>query len=127
MMPIKLEPKENPIILKIDENELLEGYKETNMYHFMPEFLEKVYDGPNAEHLKEANKTLEHYKIIRNELKYVGSHIDKDGHGTYYIEYYNDEKSNLYVYLIDAPKQTKYYPSLQMVCVYERVDKNAVN
>ena len=127
MMPIKIEPKENPIILGIDENELLEGYKETNMYHFMPEYLEKVYDGPNEEILKSANSQLVEYKMNRDKYEYIGTHIYSEPSEKYFIEYYYGENEELLVYLIISPKNKKYYTSLQMVCVYQKEKDNNVN
>ena len=44
MMPIKIEPRENPKILEMNEKELLEGYYEAEMFHFMPEYLEKFFE-----------------------------------------------------------------------------------
>ena len=126
MKPIKIEPRENPTILEIDEKELLEGYKEVGEIHYMPEFLEKTYKGPNAEYLKKQNKLLEEYANKRNELMYIGSHNYKQGGDEYFIEYYYD-KQDIIVYLIEKPKNPKYYTSLQMICVFERCEKNAVN
>ena len=126
MKPIKLEAIENPTILEINEKELLEGYEEIALYHFMPEFFEKVYDGSNAEQLKEANNFLLEYANNRDKYKYIGTHIYKPSSSEVdYIEYYYDDESNILVYLITKPK--KYYSSLQMVCVHKPNENKEVS
>ena len=73
MMPIDIKPKETPNILTMNEDEILTGYEEKATYHFMPEFLEKVYDGPNEEILKSANSQLVEYKLNREKYEYIGT------------------------------------------------------
>ena len=127
MMPIDIKPKETPNILTMNEDEILTGYEEKATYHFMPEFLEKVYDGPNEEILKSANSQLVEYKMNRDKYEYIGTHICSDPSEKYFIEYYYGENEELLVYLIVSPKNKKYYTSLQMVCVYQKEKNNNVN
>lgn len=127
MMPIDIKPKETPNILTMNEDEILTGYEEKATYHFMPEFLEKVYDGPNEEVLKSANSQLVEYKLNRDKYEYIGTHICSDPSEKYFIEYYYGENEELLVYLIVSPKNKKYYTSLQMVSVYQKEKDNNVN
>ena len=127
MMPIDIKPKETPNILTMNEDEILTGYEEKATYHFMPEFLEKVYDGPNEEVLKSANSQLVEYKLNRDKYEYIGTHICSDPSEKYFIEYYYGENEELLVYLIVSPKNKKYYTSLQMVSVYQKEKNNNVN
>jgi hypothetical protein len=127
MMPIDIKPKETPNILTMNEDEILTGYEEKATYHFMPEFLEKVYDGPNEEILKSANSQLVEYKMNRDKYEYIGTHICSDPSEKYFIEYYYGENEELLVYLIVSPKNKKYYASLQMVSVYQKEKDNNVN
>ena len=127
MMPIDIKPKETPNILTMNEDEILTGYEEKATYHFMPEFLEKVYDGPNEEVLKSANSQLVEYKLNRDKYEYIGTHICSDPSEKYFIEYYYGENEELLVYLIVSPKNNKYYTSLQMVSVYQKEKNNNVN
>ena len=127
MMPIDIKPKETPNILTMNEDEILTGYEEKATYHFMPEFLEKVYDGPNEEILKSANSQLVEYKLNRDKYEYIGTHICSDPTEKYFIEYYYGENEELLVYLIVSPKNKKYYTSLQMVSVYQKEKDNNVN
>lgn len=127
MMPIDIKPKETPNILTMNEDEILTGYEEKATYHFMPEFLEKVYNGPNEEILKSANSQLVEYKMNRDKYEYIGTHICSDPSEKYFIEYYYGENEELLVYLIVSPKNKKYYTSLQMVSVYQKEKDNNVN
>lgn len=127
MMPIDIKPKETPNILTMNEDEILTGYEEKATYHFMPEFLEKVYNGPNEEILKSANSQLVEYKLNRDKYEYIGTHICSDPSEKYFIEYYYGENEELLVYLIVSPKNKKYYTSLQMVSVYQKEKNNNVN
>lgn len=127
MMPIEIKPKETPNILTISEDEILTGYEEKENYHFMPEFLEKIYDGPNEEILKSANSQLVEYKMNRDKYEYIGTQICSDSSEKYFIEYYYGENKDILVYLILSPKNNKYYTSLQMVCVYQKGKDNNVN
>lgn len=126
-MPIDIKPKETPNILTMNEDEILTGYEEKATYHFMPEFLEKVYNGPNEEILKSANSQLVEYKLNRDKYEYIGTHICSDPSEKYFIEYYYGENEELLVYLIVSPKNKKYYTSLQMVSVYQKEKNNNVN
>lgn len=105
-------PRED--IKLIDEKDLEIDYEDSIVYHYMPEFLEECYKGRNAEILKSANTVLLEYAKSRSKYKYIGTH--KDNRTISIIEYYQKDDGNYVIYLIDVPKEKKYYPSLQMVC-----------
>ena len=119
MKPIKCEPRKDVVVADYDDV-LGDMYdpEEFRCYHYMPEFLEAVYDEPNAEQLKSANFTLQHYAFIRNELQYIGTERVRMGLDAIFLEYYR-ENDNLIVYLIEKPKNRKYYASLQMVAIHK--------
>lgn len=98
MKIIEIAEYESPIYKKKESEIIEEGeYKYEKQYNFLPQFLEEIYDGRNADKLKDANNSILQYSKKRKELQYIASLKDR----TAIVEYYYDKDCNIVAFLID--------------------------
>lgn len=86
-------------------------------FNFVPEFLEKIYEGVNKQRLLSQNTSIQHYVNEKPNYQYIGSLKMNDETK---IEFYFTKENQLIEFLILTPKNPKYYVSVQAVAIFEK-------
>ena len=117
MKPIKYELQEKESIVK-NYNDIENGYELVEMFSYMPEYIEEIYDGGNKHQLKNANNSIQYYVNEKDKYKYIGT-VDYTKAMATKIEYYLTD-NGMIGYLINIPRRKKYYISVGAVAIFKK-------